>query len=261
MSWPVYRYSVNVKEPPSSSDPRVSAFIDKNQTWIVLDDPSNLNALDPEFVRALAEQIEAVKTKYLILTGRNGAFSSGGQLETVSALAKQAETDKLGVEAIVREGGNLVEDILFSNATTVALIDGVCAGAGIGVALACDIQLATARARYSTAYAKLGLPTDFGTRELLRHRIGDEAADEMIKNAELIGVGKAQKLGLVDATIERIDPKAVKKALKELKAPNRKSLLKSMSAVLDAEAADFARALKNPKVQVKVEKALTKKHA
>lgn len=250
---------MNVAELSTSGDPRISVLTEKNQTWIILDDPATLNALDPGLVRSLAREVEAVKSGRLIITGRNGAFSSGGSLETVSSLASQVTTDRIGVEAIIREGGNLIEDILFSPATTIALIDGVVAGAGIGIALACDIQLATHRTRYNTAYAALGLPSDFGTHELLRQRIGEDEADELMKNPELVGITRAQELGLVDAVIDRVDPKLVRKTIKAIPVPDRKAKLKSMSAVLDTEAAQFAQALSNPKVQVQVEKLMKKK--
>ncbi|WP_164719933.1 enoyl-CoA hydratase/isomerase family protein [Flaviflexus ciconiae] len=242
----------------SVSDPRVVTIQEKDQTWIILDDPTSLNALDAPLVRALAKEIESVKTGTLVITGRNGAFSSGGSLKVLSELSELSKTDVLGVESIVREGGNVIEDLLFSSATTIALIDGACAGAGIAIALACDYQLATHRTRFSSAYASLNLPTDFGTYELLKERIGEEEATKFIKNTDLMGITRAQEIGLVDGLIERTDRKGVKKAIKDLKPRSRKALLKHISANLDSEAAVFARAMTNPRTQIKIEKAVRK---
>lgn len=240
------------------SDPRVTAVQDKDQFWITMDDPATKNAMDLPLVGALTQAIENAPNGIIVLTGRNGSFSSGGGLSTVAALAEQAQDDAKGVEDIVRRGGNVIEDLLFSSSTTVALIDGSCAGAGLGIALACDYRLATHRSRFVTAYSKLGLPSDFGTHELLRRQIGTELADELMQSSELLGVTKALEYGLIDAVIERTDRKGVKRALKELPPPNRKGRGVDISDVLDLEAAHFARVISDPRTQLKLEKAVRK---
>lgn len=233
----------------------MTAVQDKDQFWVTISDPLTKNALDKPLVGALAEAIEGAPAGILVLTGKNGGFSTGGGLATVAALAEQAKTDIDGVEATIRSGGTLIEDLLFSSSTTIALIDGVCAGAGMGIALACDYRIATHRSRFTTAYSRLGLPSDFGTHELLRRQIGQEIADELMKTSDMVGITKAAEYGLIDALTERTDRKGVKKALKTLPPPNRKKRMADISAVLDAEAARFARALTKPNVQITLEKA------
>lgn len=245
----------DVKSIPPS-DTRVSTIQDKDQHWIVIDDPLTKNALDESLLSALSAAVESTESAILVLTGKNGGFSSGGGLAMVSELAEKAQSDVDAVASIVRRGGNLIEDLLFSSSTTVALIDGACAGAGLGIALACDYRIATDRSRFTTAYGKLGLPSDFGTYELLRRQVGTEAADDLMKTSETIGITKATELGLVDALIERLDRKGVKKALKSLPSPDRENRIKDISAILDAEAVVFAQALAQPETQLKVEKVI-----
>ena len=225
---------------------------------MTLDDPMTKNALDQSLLGSLSVAIETAPAGVLVLTGKNGAFSTGGKLATVSELSEQAVTDTAGVAELIRKGGNLIEDLLFSSSTTVALIDGACAGAGLGIALACDYRFATHRSRFTTAYGKLGLPSDFGTHELLRRRIGVGEADELMKTSEMIGITKASELGLIDAVIERADRKGVKKALKSVPERTRKRRMADISEVLDAEALAFAQALTLPEIHLKLEKALRK---
>ncbi|WP_182172091.1 enoyl-CoA hydratase/isomerase family protein [Flaviflexus equikiangi] len=242
----------------NASDPRVTAFQDKDQFWITLDDPATKNALDMALVGALSAQIENAPPGVLVITGKNGGFSTGGGLSTVAALAEQAQSDVDGAADVVRRGGNVIEDLLFSPATTIALIDGACAGAGLGIALACDYRIATHRSRFTTAYAKLGLPSDFGTHELLRRQVGASIADDLMKTSDTIGVTKAAEYGLIDALIERVDRKGVKKILKQLPPADRSARMVSMSTILDDEAIQFARALSSPSTLMKIEKAQRK---
>lgn len=245
-------------KPLSPSDPRVSAIQDKDQYWVTLDDPRTKNAIDPALLSALSAAIETAPAGILVLTGKNGGFSTGGKLTTVAELAEQAKTDVAGVASMIRDGGNLIEDLLFSSSTTVALIDGACAGAGLGIALACDYRIATHRSRFTTAYGKLGLPSDFGTHELLRRQIGSDEADQLMKSSETIGITKASELGLIDAVTERTDRKGVKRVLKTLPETSRKKRMADISAILDAEALAFAQALTKPAVELKLEKASRK---
>ena len=236
----------------------MTAFQDKDQFWITLDDPATKNALDMALVGALSAQIESAPPGILVITGKNGGFSTGGGLSTVAVLAEQAQSDVDGAADVVRRGGNVIEDLLFSPATTIALIDGACAGAGLGIALACDYRIATHRSRFTTAYAKLGLPSDFGTHELLRRQVGASIADDLMKTSDTIGVTKAAEYGLIDALIERVDRKGVKKILKQLPPADRSARMVSMSTILDDEAIQFARALSRPSTLMKIEKAQRK---
>lgn len=236
----------------------MTAVQDKDQFWVTLDDPLTKNAVDQPMIAALAAAIETAPAGVLVLTGKNGGFSTGGKLATLVELSEQAKTDTASVAELIRRGGNLIEDLLFSSSTTVALIDGACAGAGLGIALACDYRIATHRSRFTTAYGKLGLPSDFGTHELLRRRIGVDEADELMKTSELIGITKASELGLIDAVTERTDRKGVKKALKSVPERTRKRRMADISAVLDAEALEFAKVLTLPEIELKLEKALRK---
>ena len=81
----------------------------------------------------------------------------------------------------------------------IAKVDGVCVGAGFGLALAADITWCSDRARFSAIFAKRGLSLDFGTSWLLRQRIGVHKAKEIAFTAEMMNGARALELGFVNA--------------------------------------------------------------
>ena len=83
----------------------------------------------------------------------------------------------------------------------VAKVDGVCVGAGLGLALAADMIWCSDRARFSAIFAKRGLSLDFGTSWLLRQRIGVHKAKELAFTAKMVSGAEAFELGLVNAVV------------------------------------------------------------
>ena len=83
----------------------------------------------------------------------------------------------------------------------IAKVDGVCVGAGLGLALAADLTWCSDRARLSVIYAKRGLSLDFGTSWLLRQRIGVHKAKELAFTAEMMSATRALEVGLVNAVV------------------------------------------------------------
>ncbi len=213
----------------STKDPRLHAALKKNQLWLTIDDPTTRNALDDGIVGALAHAIQHVKAEFLVLTGAGHTFSSGGS------------------RTIIQEMVDDVED----NPDAV------------GIALACDIRIVTAGAQFSTGFANLKLPGDFGTRELLRARLGSKKATQLMKDPSLLSAKEGLALGLADVKIPQATRKEVKKALKEIdwsSIPRRKHIFSpDFSSILDDEATAFARALGDVSVQVRLEKVFSKR--
>ena len=83
----------------------------------------------------------------------------------------------------------------------VAKVDGVCVGAGFGLALAADMVWCSDRARFSTIFAKRGLSLDFGTSWLLRQRVGVHKAKELAFTAKMLSGTEAFEMGLVNAVV------------------------------------------------------------
>lgn len=247
----------------STKDPRLHAALKKNQLWLTIDDPTTRNALDDGIVGALAHAIQHVKAEFLVLTGAGHTFSSGGSRTIIQEMVDDVEDNPDAVAQRLRAHSAVIEDLAACPATTIALIDGPCVGAALGIALACDIRIVTAGAQFSTGFANLKLPGDFGTRELLRARLGSKKATQLMKDPSLLSAKEGLSLGLADVKIPQATRKEVKKALKEIdwsSIPRRKHIFSpDFSSILDDEATAFARALGDVSVQVRLEKVFSKR--
>lgn len=243
----------------STKDPRLVAWTEKKQLWLAFDHARSKNALDLDLSDALAHAIEQSDSPTTVITGKNGAFTSGGNHLVLAELAELAQKDTQKAVSIIRSGGNLIEDLLVTPTTTVAFIDGACAGAGLGIMMACDYRIATPRSRFVTAYSNLGLPSDFGTYQLLKLRIGKKKARKLMDESPVLSAKEALDLGLVDKIVDEVRRKTVKKFLKDPPIRlHRDDIPEDFSARLDKEAEHFVRALKDSKVAQKIERAAKK---
>lgn len=93
--------------------------------------------------------------------------------------------------------------LLFSSPkVTIASVNGFAMGAGLGIALACDLRIASSTAKFGTAYAKVGYGGDFGTTWLLTHYAGAPKAKEMFFLADAVDAAEAHRIGLVNRVVE-----------------------------------------------------------
>lgn len=170
---------------------------------IVLDDAPTKNALDDDLVVRIRQQLtrwsDSGELRGLMLTGANGAFSSGGKLNMIEAKRAQVQ-DETGREEMargMRENATLVEQIAAFPAPTIAVIDGVCVGAAIAWACACDLRISSDRAKFITGFAKIGLGTDFGTSRLLAETVGKGTAADWLFTSPVVDAATAHRSGLV----------------------------------------------------------------
>ena len=132
--------------------------------------PEARNALHPEtyeaFARLLPEIAEDSEVGALMLTGAGGAFCAGGDVKGMNARNSGAAPSPADFESNIddlRTRQRIVSAALQSfPKVTVAAIDGAAAGAGLSIALACDLRVASPRAVFTTAFAKVGFSGDFG---------------------------------------------------------------------------------------------------
>ena len=84
---------------------------------------------------------------------------------------------------------------------TIAAVNGVAAGAGFSIALACDLRIASSAARFTTAFAKVGFAGDFGITWPLVRALGEAKAKELLFLSEMIPVDEAHRLGIVNKVV------------------------------------------------------------
>jgi 2-(1,2-epoxy-1,2-dihydrophenyl)acetyl-CoA isomerase len=164
--------------------------------------PEKLNALSSEL---LSQSIAMLKQwgndpdiGAIIVTGSGRAFCAGGD---ISAMAREGETLEQAINRL-REWHELSWLLYSLPKVTIAAVNGPAAGAGLGIALACDLRFASTEAKFGTAYAKVGFGGDFGTTWLLTHYAGAPKAKELFFFADLIDAVEAQRIGLVNRIVE-----------------------------------------------------------
>jgi 2-(1,2-epoxy-1,2-dihydrophenyl)acetyl-CoA isomerase len=182
---------------------------------VVIDRPGAKNACTGDMwvaIGAAFRDLAYSGARVVILTGAGGEFCAGADL-TASA-DRAAGDDDAGPSGSVLDGMRVLADVVLAvhdcPVPVLAKVDGVCVGAGLGLALAADLIWCSDRARFSAIFAKRGLSLDFGTSYLLRQRIGVHKAKEMAFTARMIGAADALALGLVNAVVavEELDAAA-----------------------------------------------------
>jgi enoyl-CoA hydratase len=158
---------------------------------LVIDRPERRNALNTEacleLVAALDAHVDA-GARVIVLTGADGHFCAGADLSGV-------EGDDL--RAALRD---LLDRLVAVPLPVLAAIDGAALGAGTQLAVACDLRVATAEARFGIPAAKLGLMVDHWTVQRLASLAGHGPARAMLLAADEISGTKAETLGLVQRT-------------------------------------------------------------
>ncbi len=180
---------------------------------ITLNRPDVLNALTRQVLGELREVLRAAErdaaVRCLVLTGAGRGFCSGLDL-TAGAQRDEPEHERLSVAEGVRKNWNVVvKGIRAIEKPVIAAVNGVAAGAGMSVALACDIRMASEAAWFMTGFVKIGLIPDSGGTLFLPMLVGYAKAAELAFTSDRIGATEAMRLGLVnhvvpaDALMER----------------------------------------------------------
>lgn len=168
---------------------------------ITLNRPKALNAMNGELVSTLASRLDDAgndnDVRVIILTGNGKGFCAGGDLAYLKQL-----TNVIEARAFITEVGALVKQIQSIAKPIIAMVNGVAAGAGFNLALACDIVFASDTARFAQSFVKVGLVPDCGGMYLLPKIVGMHKAKELMFTADLIGAAKADELGLLNRVIE-----------------------------------------------------------
>jgi 2-(1,2-epoxy-1,2-dihydrophenyl)acetyl-CoA isomerase len=160
--------------------------------------PEIRNALGPEEWRGLHEAVRTAgddeSVRVVVLRGAGGTFCSGGDLQTLpERLALPVSTRR---NRLVRES-RVIRDLRALQKPVVAVIEGHCLGAGLSLALACDLRIAASLARFAASFHRIGLTADFGASYLLPDAVGVSKALELLLMAEVIDAAEALRIGLV----------------------------------------------------------------
>lgn len=227
----------------------ISTHRDRNIIQIAIQRPDKRNALASEHwaaIEAALDEAAASDAHIIVLSGVPGAFCAGADIDELGQLlaTPQAFADN---NALVQRTQLKLQRI---KQTTIAVIDGACVGGGLGLALACDLRLATARSRFAITPAKLGLVYSADDSARLVHAVGMARARQMLLTGCLVDAPTAASWGLISQLCEDADALAVARAalLDNLGATSgaARSAIKTVlahlggDAAVDAAAADAA---------------------
>lgn len=169
-----------------------------------LNRPESLNALDNELLTALGRAVaDAEKDKTvrcLVLTGAGRGFSSGQDLAVVAERYNSKEPIELGSH--LRERYNpIIMRLRTIEKPVIAAVNGVAAGAGCSLALACDIRIAAESASFIEAFVNVGLAPDSGSTFMLPRLIGMSRAMELAFTGRKVTAAVAMQIGLVNQVV------------------------------------------------------------
>jgi enoyl-CoA hydratase/carnithine racemase len=170
----------------------------------VLARPTRLNALTFEIYRELREALDETgerdDVRALVLTGEGRAFCSGGDVEDI--IGQLFTRDAKGLLAFTRVTGALVASLRRVRKPVVAAVNGVAVGAGAVIALACDVRIASADAKFGFLFPRVGLcGADMGAGYLLPRVVGLGHASELLLTGDTIGADEALRIGLVNRVV------------------------------------------------------------
>ena len=218
-------------------------------TTVTLHRPDKKNAIDGRMWRELIQVFDEVaddsNARVLVITGAGDGFCSGADL-TDQENAEDLQGGVGGGIRSMRVVGRAALRLHELPLPTIAAVNGVAAGAGLNLALGCDLVIASDRARFSEIFSKRGLSVDFGGSWLLPRLIGMHRAKELVFLADIIDAAEADRIGLVNRVVPHDDLDAAVReiaerlaALPPVQLSVSKRLLNQSLSVSMADALEF----------------------
>ena len=172
---------------------------------LTLDDPERLNPLSAQLTLQLHDALTQLAAdpavRAIVLTGRDPAFSSGGDLrlmaEQVGPMLSSSPGGATDIWRWIRgQFGGIARLITRTDKAFIAAVNGAAAGVGLAFALACDVIVLSERARIVPAFGRIGLVPEVGTSWLLTRRLGYQRAFELFASGQHLSGAEAFELGL-----------------------------------------------------------------
>ena len=179
--------------------------------WLTIDNPGRRNAIPedgwPRFQAAI-EDFAASEARVLVIAGAGEDFCSGADLG--GELVSGGPFDRYQIMQRIGAAARSLHEV---SKPTIAAVDGVAVGAGMNLALGCDLLICTDRARFSEIFVKRGLTVDFGGTWLLPRRVGLARAKELSLSGRIFGADEALEYGIA---LEVVSPDRLRERAREL---------------------------------------------
>jgi 2-(1,2-epoxy-1,2-dihydrophenyl)acetyl-CoA isomerase len=182
----------------------LSYSVDDAVAVVRLDRPDVLNAFNDELGFAALEAVEKAAAdddvRCIVITGTGRAFSAGEDLGALASGYEAGEAPPLG-DTLVKRYNPLIRAIRAAPKPVVAAVNGVAAGAGASIALACDYRICVDKAKLSLAFVKVGLVPDSGGLWFLTKMVGAARAWELGASGDPVTADRALELGIVNKVV------------------------------------------------------------
>ena len=167
---------------------------------LTMNRPEARNALNLEMSDRMVEALRRAQldpaVRAVVLTGAGGAFCAGGDVKSMAAGRDASQTFEMRAARLRdrAEASRLLHEMA---KPTIALIPGPAAGAGLALAMACEFRLAIDTAKFTVAFAKVGLSGDYGASWFLTQLVGPARAKELLMLSPLLTADQALAMGLL----------------------------------------------------------------
>jgi enoyl-CoA hydratase/carnithine racemase len=169
---------------------------------LTLNRPERLNALGDtlrdDLHDALTRAVDDSAVRVIVITGAGKGFCSGGDVKAMHD-AKERGAGRPVLDKVAPSRDRTLLLMRDAPQPIIAAVNGAAAGAGMNLALGCDIRLASTTARFGETFVKRGLHVDWGGTYFLPRLVGMAKACELIFTGEMIGAEEALRLGIVSA--------------------------------------------------------------
>jgi 2-(1,2-epoxy-1,2-dihydrophenyl)acetyl-CoA isomerase len=183
---------------PDAANETIRVEVGDDVATVTLNRPDSLNALNAQMRRELLSAIKGFarddSVRAVVITGAGRGFCSGADLR-----GGNGERDFRRV--LETEYNPLVRAIRDLPKPVIAAVNGVAAGAGVSLALACDLVYASEEARFIQAFVRIGLVPDSGSTRTLVRALGRHRASQLMFSGEPLSAGEAQAAGLINAVL------------------------------------------------------------
>jgi 2-(1,2-epoxy-1,2-dihydrophenyl)acetyl-CoA isomerase len=170
---------------------------------LTLNRPDKLNAFAGEMRREIADALDDLEAdravRVIVITGAGRGFCAGADVAYMAELIERRDADAMA--ALVEAGRRVVMTIRGSAKPVIGAINGVAAGGGANLALACDIRIASDRAMVAQSFNRIGLHPDWGGTYFLPRLVGPAKALELMWDALPIDAAECLRLGLVNRVV------------------------------------------------------------
>jgi len=188
---------------------------------ISLNIPESRNALNSdmraELVEALRRIAEDHSVRVVVLTGSGKAFCSGGDLRGMEKLTA------ISSRVRIKKAQGLIKTIFELEKPVIGAINGPAVGAGISLALACDILIASEKAKFAFSFTRIGATPDLGAYYFSASRVGVARAKELMFTGDIIDAREAERIGLINRVVphEKLEEEVFSLATRLVNGPSQ----------------------------------------